>query len=298
MSVSIHQGCVIDTLSTICRRGLAWEVKVRKSGTTYQELNVERQRNVILRDLKKFRRLQLSFMPKFKEYLTDEQRVILDSPVSVLPEETKLFLPSELRAADRALPRACVAGLVDWESRLREAECRDALESLRQGLRTRSAGHLFTVRNVTGQAPTTRAEGVQRKVQVNIYLSKLRYRWARNALFRLREHGSWERELRVLNDTDVRGMNERLLTAEEIAERHILAERGLIDELIVDPTKEGAVVARGEGRRQLSWIWYSYNEPVDGFSVATRNDDPVIHEGESHFEVLLNSHSSLDSSQN
>lgn len=219
-------------------------------------------------------------MPKFIEYLTEDQRKVLDSPASVLPEETKLFLPSELRSADRELPRACVAGLVHAETRLREAECRDALESLRQGLRTRSAGHLFTVRNVTGQNPTTRAEGVQRKVQVNIYLSKLRYRWARNSLFRLRGHGPWERELRVLNDPDVRGMNERLLTSEEMAERQILAQQGFIDELIVGPSSEAAVVSRGEGRRQLSWIWYSYSEPIDSLNVATRNDDPVIHEGE------------------
>ncbi len=208
------------------------------------------------------------------------QRTLLDSPDSVLPEETKLFLPSELRAADRALPRACAVGLVDGECRLREAECRDALESLRQGLRTRSAGHLFTVRNVTGQNPTTRAEGVQRKVQVAIYLSKLRYRWARNALFQLRGHGTWERELRVLNDADVRGMNERLLTAEELAERQALSEQGIIDEVIAGPSTADAVVSRGEGRRQLSWIWYSYAEPVDALSVATRNDNPVIHEGE------------------
>lgn len=220
---------------------------------------MERQRNVILRDLKKFRRLQLSFMPKFTEYLTDDQRKVIESPASVLPEETKLFLPSELRASNRELPRACVAGLVHAETRLREAECRDALESLRQGLRTRSAGHLFTVRNVTGQNPTTHAEGVQRKVQVSIYLSKLRYRWARNALFRLCEHGSWKRELRVLNDNDVRGMNERMLTAEEIAERRVVAEQGFIDELIAGPSSESAVVSQGEGRRQLSWIWYSYS---------------------------------------
>ncbi|KAF8903392.1 hypothetical protein CPB85DRAFT_1377090 [Mucidula mucida] len=184
------------------QRGLAWEIKARRSGTTYQELSVERQRNIILRDLKKF----------------------------------------QLRSADRELPRACVAGLVHAETRLCEAECRDALESLRQGLRTRSAGHLFTVRNVTGQNPTTRAEGVQRKVQ---------------------------RELRVLNDPNVR---------EEMAERQILAQQGFIDELIVGPSSEAAVVSRGKGRRQLSWIWYSYSEPIDSLNVATRNDDPVIHE--------------------
>ncbi|KAF8989804.1 hypothetical protein BDZ89DRAFT_899507, partial [Hymenopellis radicata] len=164
---------------------------------------------------------------------------------------------------DRKLPRACVPGLVDAETRLREAECRDALEALRQGLRTRSAGHQFVVRNVTGQNPTTRAEGVQRKVQVGVQLSKLRYRWARNALLRLRGHGDWEHELRVLEERDVRGMNERMLTAEEEAERERLRRVGMMDEMIAGPETENAVDAQGENQRQLSWIWYSYPDAID-----------------------------------
>ncbi len=79
-------------------------------------------------------------------------------------------------------------------------------------------------------------------------------------------------------------MNERLLTAKEVADRQALAERGLIDELINGPSSENAVVSQGEGCRQLSWIWYSYAEPVDSLSVATRNNQPVIHEGELPFK--------------
>ncbi|KAF9035697.1 hypothetical protein BDZ89DRAFT_924767, partial [Hymenopellis radicata] len=208
------------------RRSLAWEVKARRSGATYQKFNIEKQRGVITRMLRRIRGLQQVFMPHVREYLTAQQLVHLDSPGSVLPEETKLFLPSELKKRDRVLDRACVPGLVDAEIRLREGECREALESLRQGLRTRSATHMFTVRNVTGQNPTTRAEGIQRKIQIGIQLDKLRYRWARNALFQLKGHGEWENELRA----------------------------------ILDPASSDAVVAPGEGRRQLSWLWYSPSE--------------------------------------
>lgn len=87
-----------------------------------------------------------------------------------------------------------------------------------------------------------------------------------------------------MNDTDVRGMNERLLTAEEIAERRALAEQGFIDKLIAGPSSKNAVVSQGKSCRRLSWIWYSYAEPIDSLSVATHNDHPVIHEGEHHFE--------------
>ncbi|KAF9018828.1 hypothetical protein BDZ89DRAFT_959732 [Hymenopellis radicata] len=251
-------------LLTILRRALAWEVKARRSGTTYQEVNIEKQRGLITRMITRIRGLQRIFMPSLREYLTPQQLVHIDSPSSVLAEETKLFLPSELKKRDRVLDRACAPGLVDAEARLREAECREALEDLRQGLRTRSVAHMFTVRNVTGQNPTTRAEGLQRKIQIGIQLNKLRYRWARNALFQLKGHGEWERELKILNDTDIRGLTERMLSAQEQDERNRLRDLGIIDESVLDPASSDAVVAPGEGRRRVSWIWYTPTEIIPG----------------------------------
>ncbi|KAF9023539.1 hypothetical protein BDZ89DRAFT_955587, partial [Hymenopellis radicata] len=242
------------------QRALAWEVKARRSGTTYQEVNIEKQRGVITRLINRVRGLQRIFMPHLREYLTPQQLTHIDDPGAVLPEEMKLFLPSELKKRDRLLDRACVAGLVDAETRLREAECREALQDLRQGLRTRSAAHMFTVRNITGQNPTTRAEGIQRKIQVRIQLNKLRYRWARNTLFQLKGHGQWETELRILEDTDIRGLTERMLSAQEENDRNRLRDLGIIDETVLDPASSDAVIAPGEGRRQLSWIWHALTE--------------------------------------
>ncbi|KAF9019901.1 hypothetical protein BDZ89DRAFT_1093800 [Hymenopellis radicata] len=199
---------------------LAWEVKAHRSGATYQELNIEKQRGVITRLIQRIRGLQQIFMPHLRAYLTPH-------PSSVLPEETKLFLPSELKKRDRILNRACVHGLVDAETRMREAECREVLEDLRQGLHTRSAAHMFT-------NPTTRAEGIQRKIQIGIQLNKLRYQWACNALFQLRGHGEWERELQILADADT----------------------------ILDPASSDAVVAPEERRRHLSWICRTLTTPI------------------------------------
>ncbi|KAF8897005.1 hypothetical protein CPB85DRAFT_1440109 [Mucidula mucida] len=192
------------------QRALAWEVKARRSGTAYQELNIQKQRTVITKCIKKFCGLQLGiFMPQLREYLTPEQLKHLDAPKKLTAEETKLFLPSELKAS---------------------------------------------------QNPTTRAEGLQRKIQVGITLSKLRYRWARNALFRLRGHGVWENELKILDNTDVQGMNERMLTDEEARAAEDLQNRGLINEFIPGPSSINAVVSKGKGRRRPSWIWASYAE--------------------------------------
>ncbi|KAF9033948.1 hypothetical protein BDZ89DRAFT_947562 [Hymenopellis radicata] len=240
-SAFIADGMEIEELNALVRTSLS------NSGYTNQFI-------VITRRLRKFRGIQQVFMPHVREYLSDEQAKHLDGPSDELkPEGVKLFLPSDVPAEHRKLSRACKEGLVDAEIRLREAECYSALDDLRRGLRTRSAGLLFQVRNVTGQNPTTRAEGIQRRVLVGINLAKLRYRWARNALYRLRGHGDWENDLKILED------------------KH----RGLLYLGDTGPSSSNAVISRGEGRREISWIWYSFPSDVD---VGSQTSDQAFNE--------------------
>lgn len=70
-----------------------------------------------------------------------------------------------------------------------------------------------------------------RQIDLGINSNKIRYRYARNALFRLWGHGDWEKKLQILKDGDVRGLNERALNAEELAQEELLRERGLLNEL-------------------------------------------------------------------
>lgn len=103
-------------------------------------------------------------MPHFQEFLSPEQAERFNAPPDiVVPEEIRLFMPSELSSENRGMPRACRPGLAEMEMRLREAECWESLESLRSGLRTRSAALHFQVQNVSGQTSVTRAEGIQRR---------------------------------------------------------------------------------------------------------------------------------------
>lgn len=103
-------------------------------------------------------------MPELREFLSPEQAERFDAPPDVVvPEDIKLIMPSELSSENRMIARACKLGLADMEIRLCEAECWEALDSLRSGLRTRSADLLFQVQNVTGQTSVTRAEGIQRR---------------------------------------------------------------------------------------------------------------------------------------
>jgi hypothetical protein len=101
----------------------------------------------------------------------------------------------------------------------------------------------------------TRGQGILRQINLKIHKAKLRYRYVRNALKRLKGDGPWEKELRVLEDSDVRALNERTLTEEEAEQRQTVHD-------YEDVAEEGGVaafgvVALGESRRTLSWIWYT-----------------------------------------
>lgn len=78
----------------------------------------------------------------------------------------------------------------------------------------------------------------------------------------MRGNGEWERELRVLLDTDVQALNERGLTEEEMAQRQAVHDLRDVEEGGVAHYGE---VALGEGRRTLLWIWYTVKagEPTE-----------------------------------
>ncbi|KAF7372003.1 CxC2 domain-containing protein [Mycena venus] len=186
--------------------------------------------------------LQRTYMPNLRRFLTATQRAIWDAETERNAESVRLFMPSDILDNEKRV-RACAVGLPEVESELRIGEAHEALNALRLGLRTRTMTNRFWLRHCTGQRMLTQGQGVLCQVNLKIHKAKFRYRYVRNALIRLKGHGPWERELRVLEDSDVRALNERALTAEEHRRGGGIAAFG--------------VVAIGEGRRTLSWIWYS-----------------------------------------
>lgn len=173
----------------------------------------------------------------------------------------------------------CVAEVMEAETRLREAETHDALEELRQGLRARTATNRFKTRNTTGQVANTRAQGIQRQIDLKIHSSKLRYRYSRTALFKLKGHGDWESRLRILQDEDVRGLNERAMSREELASQEALRDMGRLNLNEPGGVTHSGVVVLGESSRTLSWIWYQTGR--------AEGEDAVINEGESFLFFLV-----------
>ncbi|KAJ6464246.1 hypothetical protein C8R47DRAFT_992084 [Mycena vitilis] len=236
------------------QRRLEIDVRALKDPTPTQKLAFTKRRTTLLKRIHKFRQVQAVYMPALRGSLTDEDRQVLDGNGEQLPEATRLFMPSEIASATVRVG-VCAIGLPEIERRLRVAEAEEALEGVRQGLRTRTMTNRFRLRNYTGQGMMTKGQGVLRLINVRIHVAKLRYRYARSALLVLQGHGDWEERLRVLNDDDVRALNERALTAEEKARNAHWAEIG--GAVIEGGIARASGVARGEGSHTLSWIWYT-----------------------------------------
>ncbi|THH17478.1 hypothetical protein EUX98_g9123 [Antrodiella citrinella] len=165
------------------------------------------------------------------------------TPVSAA-DSTPLCLPSVLDADSRA---TCIAGLADAEEKLREAQCFDALDKLRTKIFVRSRLVMYKKNNVRHQGPNTRAQTVLNRHQDKITRLVAKYREARAALLALRGAGSWEEELQVLRDSDIRGMSD---DDEKTARKRKKQKKG-----------------PAQGSRTISWIWRS---------TATDGDDGAM----------------------
>lgn len=254
------------------RRKLAIDVRALKDPSVNQQLVFTKRRTALLKQIHKFRQIQQVYMPRLRLVLSEAQKKVYDGNGEQMVEATRLFMPSEL-AMGTIRSMACVPGLAEVEARMRYGEASEALEAVRHGLRTRTMTNRYKLRNYTGQgqAAMTRGQGILRHINIGIHLAKTRYRYARAALVVLRGHGAWEQELRVLDDDDVRALNERALTAEEKEQNKHWAEIG--GAFIEGGIARAAGLAAGEGSHTLSWIWYAVGK-------AKEENDPRLTEGE------------------
>ncbi|KAG6905794.1 hypothetical protein DXG01_000684 [Tephrocybe rancida] len=147
---------------------------------------------------------------------------VLDD-TDIKPELLELHLPSSLSIDSRS---RCLVSLPDIEDRLRVAHMGEALSSLRCHLRTQTFAKKFQDENVKSQAAYT-----------------------------LRGPGNWEITYCVLLKEDIRGVNERTVIEEEReADEDACAITGA--EALARTTST-LRLQTGEGRRLISWIWFS-----------------------------------------
>ncbi|KAL6298299.1 hypothetical protein BKA93DRAFT_754282 [Sparassis latifolia] len=113
----------------------------------------------------------------------------------------------------------------------------------------------WKTKNVKGQQLNTRARAAQSSMDARVRAATLQYRHVHSALLSLHRHGPWEDTLQELNDADVWGLGEHALMNEERAEQERICELSgsSLNSFSIGHT---GVVAVGEGRRMLSWLWY------------------------------------------
>lgn len=241
-------------------------VDVASATTSTQIAALTRRRTVLLKDIQKFHQIQTSYMPGLRRFQRENSTPPAD--FSSQPELLPLNLPSSIPSNSRE--DICTAGVDSIETRLREAQCSESLADLRTQLIKRTYTNKYKERTASSQRAYTRFRTLQNQTEVKIKSAQTVYNTARSALLALKGPGSWEDQYQVLKREDVRGMHERGMTAEE-KEDHIRTRRmagfsneqieGELDGAVNMPTIQfDPVLALGEGRRQLSWIWYTISD--------------------------------------
>ncbi|KAJ7191675.1 hypothetical protein B0H12DRAFT_1039767, partial [Mycena haematopus] len=260
---------------------LQLEVK-RLKRTTIQATALQRARTLLLGKVKALHDIQDNYMPGLRTWIA-QQHPALPTGNNATPETIPIYLPSSLPADCRQA--VCVTALVEQEDALREAQANEALHNLRAGLRTRTFAHKFKRKNLDGQGAYTKSRELLDGIEDRIRTATARYRAARAALLALRGPGTWDGVFQELRPHDIRGMNERLLNDEEKEEDRKArvraglppeADGGDIDEY-GEPVEATTLfnLETGEGRRLLSWIWYT--------GVIKEADDGSLHEGTEEF---------------
>ncbi|KAJ7439837.1 hypothetical protein FB451DRAFT_1344179 [Mycena latifolia] len=230
----------------------------RRNRTSIQATELQRKRTLLLSMIGRFRDEQAHFMPGITTWLADR-------PVEnkSKPEDIQLYLPSSFPRDARAT--MCVSGLPEEEDRLRQAQAVEGLWQLRWQLRTRTFAHTFKRKHTASQAMYTKSQALQSVIEARIKAAMTSYRMARVVLLALRGPGDWELVFQELRQHNIQGMNERALNEEEKEDdRRACVLAGLPEiedetDEFGDPVEPTVLfnLETGEGRRVLSWIWYT-----------------------------------------
>ena len=179
-------------------------------------------------------------------------------------EDINLWLPSAVDSSIR--DELCMPGLSIIEDRLWTAQCYSALESICYALQLKTHMCDFRNKNSRGQC-----EGLRSRVQIDRIAWKAnsaahKYRAACTAKSNLVGPGSWEQELQLLLDSDIRSYTNPDLEANRQGKkrrRNQPLDEGEEDENIDDLLDNNWQPA-GESRRVISWIWRTSSTQLTG----------------------------------
>ncbi|KAF8138624.1 hypothetical protein EV363DRAFT_1394065 [Boletus edulis] len=240
LHVEVTPSILIDSgieLEDQQRRLVVEAERLGEHATDRQKSQLQQRTNLLMRRIEAWTKIQTLFIPGVAGLREVVQGTRTTRPSDQLqrPQDFPLLLPSSILrrvSYDRTLE--------EFEWKLREGQAHDALNELRQALRSRAYMLKFKDRFLRGQGANTRARNCLKSVEAKVNASAKKYRVAHHALVALGGllgKVGWKNQLRHLADDDIRSMT------------------------------DGSEEVRSEGRRRLSWIWlvcgYSENDTED-----------------------------------
>ena len=187
-----------------------------------------------MRQIKKWREIQLTYMPGVIATLQEADEDNDEDNEIVVAETIPLILPSGLDPAIREI--ICLHQVSEHERVLRMAHLQDSLAELRHTRKIRRKLLLNHYMQVAGHGTrsNTRSRTVLNGVENRITKFVERYRVAYKALLQLDPNGDWRETYLELKDSDNRG-----------------------------PGKEDSEKGTGDGSYFRSWIWLSNPRATD-----------------------------------
>ncbi|KAF7305216.1 CxC2 domain-containing protein [Mycena kentingensis (nom. inval.)] len=246
-------------------RGLVWDGKVTAAAFIKAGMQLEEQQRRIKADatpaisaekasqldelrvdlvkkIRGFERQQSLFMPGVDELRAAEAEARVDGAEDAGPEDTKLWLPSDLTEEEREW--ACGEGLVEAEARLRAAQVEGTLVSIRGQVFARA--HVVAERNANavGQRAGTRSGTLLGRMGTRLARDAARYRQSWKAARSLKGEG-FIPQFKELRDEDLRVVGE---DEPDAAARAALGCIGAPHRVRQEPS---ATLSN----RTVSWIW-------------------------------------------
>jgi hypothetical protein len=247
-------------------------LKKHNGATVFQQAALDERRVRIVHNISRFRTMLATFLPEHNMDIRG-----LDNQ----PELTRIILPSSLSDSARASLDDIV---LRSEIQLRLAAAQDALTDLLNELRARQLFNIYRRANIRGTRGTIAASESIRRCSNKVMLAASAYRRHRAALEILEPEGSWAARLKVLNDSDIRRINECALTKEEARERntaaHLQHQLGNSDSTDADdelsslPIKLIVPGETGDRHHAISWIWH--NSPALNEDALTLTDPALV----------------------
>ncbi|KAL1741828.1 hypothetical protein HDZ31DRAFT_66538 [Schizophyllum fasciatum] len=233
------------------QRMLAKNVLGGAYSTPKAKTELFRQRAKLGREINRLDSARAVYMPPAAERLKSYQAQGANASVPI--EERPLLPPSALPRVEQS---SCIGGVAGMEARLRNAQCRSSLETVRTLLLAKSRELRFKNTNVRHQGASTRARALIDGYDEKIRAAAHKYNFARAALLALQDSASRPLQWRPIDlNRDLRSMEE----PDPLARRARGAEDGEGPAATHPSQLQRLRDGTGKGRRTVSWIWYGTN---------------------------------------